>query len=136
AGLAAGGRIGTRGVVLAAGAWTRRFGQQLGLNLRAVPVRHQAFVTAPLAGVRADQPIVRITEPQIYARPEAGGLLVGGYGYRPLSFDMREFPEHFEIPALEADPIYYAQLMEAARPFFPALEAAVVVQERRGLPTI
>jgi 4-methylaminobutanoate oxidase (formaldehyde-forming) len=130
------GRIETPWVVLAAGAWTRRFGQQLGLNLRVVPVRHQAFVTAPLAGVRMDQPIVRITEPQIYARPEAGGLLVGGYGYRPLSFDLRDLPERFEIPSLEADPVYYAQLKQAARPFFPTLDGAVIIQERRGLPTI
>src|SRR5207248_6611953 len=45
------GRIETEWVVLAAGAWTRQFGHGLGLNLRTVPVRHQAFVTAPLAGV-------------------------------------------------------------------------------------
>jgi 4-methylaminobutanoate oxidase (formaldehyde-forming) len=130
------GRIETPCVVLAAGAWTRQFGQGLGLNLRSVPVRHQAFVTAPLQGVQPDQPIVRLTEPQIYARPEGGGLLVGGYGYRPLSFDMRDFPVRFEIPALEADPIYYRQMAEAAAPFFPALKEAVIVQERRGLPTI
>jgi 4-methylaminobutanoate oxidase (formaldehyde-forming) len=130
------GRIETPWVVLAAGAWTRQFGQGLGLNLRSVPVRHQAFVTAPLEGVQPDQPIVRLTEPQIYARPEGGGLLVGGYGYRPLSFDMRDFPVRFEIPALEADPIYYRQMAEAAAPFFPALKEAVIVQERRGLPTI
>jgi glycine/D-amino acid oxidase-like deaminating enzyme len=83
-----------------------------------------------------EQPIVRVTEPQVYARPEAGGLLVGGYGYRPLSFDMQELPERFEIPSLEADPVYYAQLRAAARQFFPALDGAVVIQERRGLPTI
>src|SRR5436309_5108294 len=89
------GRIETPWVVVAAGAWTRRFGQGLGLNLRSVPVWHQAFVTAPLAGAAPGQPIVRVTEPQIYARPEGGGLLVGGYGYRPLSFDMGDFPERF-----------------------------------------
>ena len=130
------GRIETPWVVLAAGAWTRQFGRKLGLNLRTVPVRHQAFVTAPLAGVVMEQPIVRVTEPQVYASPEGGGLLVGGYGYRPLSFEMDTLPERFEIPALEADPVYYAQLTEAARRFFPALSEAVVVQERRGLPTI
>ncbi len=130
------GRIETRWVVLAAGAWTRRLGQDLGLNLPTVPVRHQAFVTAPIAGVLPDQPIVRITEPQVYARPEAGGLLVGGYGYRPLSFDMADFPPHFEIAALEADPVGYRQLSAAAGRFFPCLRDAVVVQERRGLPTI
>src|SRR5262249_49795402 len=85
------GRIEARWVVLAAGAWTRQFGKQLGLGLRVVPVRHQAFVTAPMPGVSATQPIVRVTESQFYVRHEANGLLVGGYGYRPLSFDMDDF---------------------------------------------
>ncbi len=97
------GTIRAQWVVVAAGAWTRQFCQHLGLNIRTVPVRHQALVTAPLPAVRASQPVVRIVEPQVYVRPEAGGLLVGGYGYRPLSFDMHAFPEHFEIPDLEAD---------------------------------
>lgn len=130
------GTIETEWVVLAAGAWTRQFGQQLGLNLHTVPVRHQAYVTAPISGVLANQPIVRFTEPQIYVRHEAGGLLVGGYGYRPLSFDMNDLDPKFEISALEADPVYYQQLSNAARTFFPSLADATVVQERRGLPTI
>lgn len=130
------GLIQAKWVVLATGAWTRQFGQSLQLNLKAVPVRHQAFVTAPLP-VRIDkQPIVRIVEPQIYVRPEAGGLLVGGYGYRPWSFDMDTFSDHFEIAGLEADQIYYLQLTEIASQFFPALRKAGVIQERRGLPTI
>jgi glycine/D-amino acid oxidase-like deaminating enzyme len=123
-------------VVVATGAWTRQFCQRLGLNIKTVPVRHQALVTAPLAMVAAQQPIVRIVEPQIYVRPEANGLLVGGYGYRPLSFDMDTFPPDFEIPALEADQIYYHQLTEAAAPYFPILRQAGVIQERRGLPTM
>lgn len=130
------GEIETPWVVLAAGAWTRQFGRRLGLNLRTTPVRHQAYVTAPLTGVLASQPIVRVTEPQVYVRHEAGGLLVGGYGYRPLSFDMDGFPPGFEIAALEADPIYFQQLAAATAKFFPALRDATVIQERRGLPTI
>src|SRR5215470_19460377 len=132
----AAGTIRTQWVVVAAGAWTRQFCQRLGLNIRAVPVRHQAFVTAPLSVVSATQPVVRLVEPQVYVRPESGGLLVGGYGYRPLSFDMHTFPERFEMPELEADQIYYQQLAEAAAPYFPALRTAGVIQERRGLPTI
>lgn len=130
------GAIETRNVVLAAGAWTRQICQSVGVNVRSVPVRHQAFVTAPISGVLPAQPIVRVTEPQIYVRHEAGGLLVGGYGYRPLSFDMDDFPSGFEISALEADPIYYEQLRTAATLFFPAIKDAIIVQERRGLPTI
>ncbi|MCH2203524.1 MAG: FAD-binding oxidoreductase [Fuerstiella sp.] len=130
------GTIETDWVVLAAGAWTRHFAAQLGLNLRSVPVRHQAFVTAPLPDVCPLQPVVRITEPQLYVRQEAGGLLVGGYGYRPMSFDMSEFPRDFEISALPADTVYYQQLRDQAKQFFPSLVDAVTVQERRGLPTI
>ena len=131
------GTIETEWVVLAAGAWTRQFGQQLGLNLKTVPVRHQAYVTAPTTGVSIDQPVVRVVEPQLYVRPDAGGgLLIGGYGYRPLSFDMNDFPGDFEIPALPADHIYLDQLAEAASRFFPVLRDSVVIQERRGLPTM
>ncbi len=130
------GAIQTQWVVLATGAWTRQFTQTLGLNIRAVPVRHQAFVTAPLSGVSASQPVVRVVDTQVYARPEAGGLLVGGYGYRPLSFDMNDFASRFEIPDLEADQVYYQQLTEAAIEAFPALRDAGVIQERRGLPTV
>jgi 4-methylaminobutanoate oxidase (formaldehyde-forming) len=130
------GTIRTQWVIIAAGAWTRQFGQQLGLHISAVPVRHQALVTAPLPVVMPTQPIVRLVEPQVYVRPEAGGLLVGGYGYRPLSFDLNTFPASFEIPDLEADQIYYQQLTDAAAAYFPVLRDAGVVQERRGLPTI
>ncbi len=132
----AAGNIQTRWVVLAAGAWTRQFSQQLGLNIRTVPVRHQAFVTAPLSVVADRQPVVRIVDTQVYARPEAGGLLVGGYGYRPLSFDMDDFSARFEIPDLEADQIYYQQLTDAAVQNFPVLRDAGIIQERRGLPTM
>ncbi|MDA0839480.1 MAG: FAD-binding oxidoreductase [Planctomycetota bacterium] len=130
------GTIQTDWVVLAAGAWNRQFARKIGVDLMTVPVRHQAFVTAPLPNVSHEQPIVRITEPQIYVRHEAGGLLVGGYGYRPLSFDMDDFPDDFEIPALASDKIYIDQLHRAATEFFPALKDAVIIQERRGLPTI
>ena len=130
------GAIQTGHVVLAAGAWTRQFGQKLGLNLHTVPVQHQAFVTGPLDGVLPEHPIVRITEPQVYARPENGGLLVGGYGYHPLSVDLNDFPDDFEIPALKSDTVYYQQLSDAASQFFPILREAMVIQERRGLPTI
>ncbi len=130
------GCIETQWVVLAAGAWTRQFAQTLGLDLRIVPVRHQAFVTAPIMGVSGGEPVVRFVEDQIYIRPYDRGLLVGGYGYRPLSFDMNEFPGNFEIPSLEADQVYYHQLSEVAAEYFPILKYSLTVQERRGLPTI
>lgn len=129
------GTVAAPWVVLAAGAWARSLAAGVGVSLASVPVRHQALVTAPLPEIRPDQPIVRITEPQLYARPAEGGLLLGGYGYRPLSFDMRELALA-DVAALPADPIYYAQLRQAAVRYFPCLQEAIVTQERRGLPTI
>ncbi len=130
------GFIESQWVVLAAGAWARQFAGRLELELKTVPVRHQAFVTSPITGVTGQEPVVRFAENQIYIRPYERGLLVGGYGYRPLSFDMNQFPEDFEIASLEADPIYYQQLKHAASEYFPVLKNSVTVQERRGLPTI
>lgn len=130
------GTIDAEWVVVAAGAWTRQLTQQIGLNIASVPVRHQAYVTAPMASINTNQPIVRVIEPQIYIRPQAGGLLVGGYGYRPTSFDMNQLPSDFEIGYLPPDQIYYKLLAEAASRYFPILRGAIRVQERRGLPTM
>jgi len=130
------GPIQTDWVVLAAGAWTRNIARQFGADIKSVPVRHQAFVTVPLGGVRAKQPVVRIADEQIYVRPEGGGLLVGGYGYEPASFEMSQLPESFEIPALPADEITRRALRDQAAKYFPVLRDAPIVQDRRGLPTI
>jgi glycine/D-amino acid oxidase-like deaminating enzyme len=40
------------------------------------------------------------------------------------------------LEALEADQIYYQQLADAVAQCFPVLRDVVVIQERRGLPTI
>jgi glycine/D-amino acid oxidase-like deaminating enzyme len=49
---------------------------------------------------------------------------------------MNDFERKFEISALEADPVYYQQLRDQTKQFFPSLTTATIVQERRGLPTI
>ena len=123
-------------VIVAAGAWTRQLVQQVGINIPSVPIQHQAYVTAPIGELSIQQPIVRVIEPQIYLRPEQGGMLVGGYGYRPNSFDMSNFAPDFEIAALPADAISYAELSTTAERFFPILRDLPIIQERRGLPTV
>ena len=65
-------------VVDAAGGWTARVATSVGVALPLVPVRHQLFVTEPIAGVEPLQPIVRLVEASVYVRYEQGGLLFGG----------------------------------------------------------
>ncbi|MEM7530842.1 MAG: FAD-binding oxidoreductase [Chloroflexota bacterium] len=130
------GMIEAKHVVVAAGAWTRQLMQSRDISVASVPVRHQAYVTVPMNTVDRAWPIVRVIEPQLYVRPHKGGMLVGGYGYRPLSFDMDDFPADFEIASLEADAIYYSRLQETAIHYFPMLADVPIAQERRGLPTV
>ena len=130
------GPISTPWVVMAAGAWTCSFLATAGVDVGSVPVRHQAMVTVPMPSVRPDQPVVRITEPQVYARPMGGGLLVGGYGYGPTTFDLAGEGPDFAVTDIGPDPKAFAELLATARDFFPALDDAAIVQERVALPTV
>lgn len=123
-------------IVDAAGAWTRVLGQAVGLDIPLVPVRHQYYITAPLPGVRANQPVIRFVDCNCYVRHEAGGLLVGGFEADPLSFDMGELPPTFEVKDVPADMATLRAFTGELRPYLPILGEAFVVAERRGLPTM
>lgn len=123
-------------VVDAAGAWTRMLGQDTGLNLPVVPVRHQYYLTAPLPGVPRSLPVLRFPDLNGYVRQEAGGLLVGGFEARPRSFDMRLQPPAFEIKDVPTDLQVFEHFTAAFRPYVPVLGEALMVAERRGLPTM
>jgi sarcosine dehydrogenase len=123
-------------VVDAAGAWTRLLGQEVGLNLPVVPVRHQYYITAPLPGVPRSLPVMRFPDLNGYMRQAAGGLLVGGFEARPHSFDMRLQPPAFDIKDVPADLQVFEHFTAAFRPYVPVLGEALMVAERRGLPTM
>src|SRR4051794_35321513 len=55
-------------VVDAAGGWARAVTAQAGIRLPLVPVRHQLFITEPIAAVQALHPIVRFLEASVYVR--------------------------------------------------------------------
>ncbi len=123
-------------VIDAAGAWTRLLGQEVGLQIPAVPVRHQYYITAPLPDVTPTLPVMRFVDLNGYIRQEAGGLLVGGFEAQPRSFDMREQPPSFEIKDVPADLAVLHRFTAAFQPYVPALAEALIVAERRGLPTM
>lgn len=123
-------------VIDAAGAWTRLVGQDVGLQLPVVPVRHQYYITAPLPGVPASLPVMRFPDLNGYMRQEAGGLLVGGFEAQPCSFDMQQQPAAFEIKDVPADLDVFRHFTAAFQPYVPVLAEAIMVAERRGLPTM
>jgi glycine/D-amino acid oxidase-like deaminating enzyme len=130
------GAIETPVAVDTAGAWTRIVGAMAGINVPLVPTRHQLYVTEPLPGIQAEQPIVRVLDYNIYVRPERGGLMLGGYEPDPLQLDGRTLPTDFEISDLALDMTPLQRLSELVYTEFPQLRTAAIAQVRGGLPTM
>lgn len=130
------GEIRTPVVIDAAGAWTRPVADLLGIRVPLVPTRHQLYVTRPLLGVAAGQPIVRVLDARVYVRPERGGLMLGGYEPDPLQVEICDRPAPFEIADLELDFAPLRALTERVREEFPVLAGAEIAEHRGGLPTI
>ena len=97
------GTIRCETVVDAAGAWLRAVAALSGATVRAVPTRHQLLITEPIDGVDAMQPITRIIDVNVYARPDEGGLMLGGYEQNPLQYDAGALPARFDIADLPLD---------------------------------
>ncbi|MGQ4806676.1 4-methylaminobutanoate oxidase (formaldehyde-forming) [Candidatus Entotheonellaceae bacterium PAL068K] len=123
-------------IIDAAGAWTRLLGQEMGLWIPTVPVRHQYYITAPLPGVHPALPVIRFPDLGGYLRQEAGGLIVGGFETHPRSFDMQQQPAAFDIKDVPADMAVLQHFTTTFQPYVPVLAEAFIVAERRGLPTL
>jgi 4-methylaminobutanoate oxidase (formaldehyde-forming) len=123
-------------VVDAAGAWARWLGEDLGLHIPMMPVRHQYFITAPVPGVSSTQPVVRFPDLNAYMRQENGGLLVGGFETNPLSVNLRALSPAFEIKDTPGDIAVLQHFRAQLQEYVPILGEAFWVAERRGLPTL
>lgn len=130
------GRIECRVVVDAAGAWARQVAATAGIHVPLVPTRHQVLITQPVAGVRADLPIVRIMDAAVYARPCWGGFLAGGYETTPTQFDMAALPREFSMADTPLDLGVLQTLMAGVRDQLPVLSAAPLRLYRGGIPTM
>ena len=107
-----------------------------GIAIPLVPVRHQLFVTEPIAGVEPLQPIVRLLEASVYVRYEQGGLMFGGYEDQPRVIDAAALPPGFDIAQLELDLGVLRSLVDEVAEHFPALRTARVAIHRGGAPTM
>ena len=130
------GDIRTTVAVDAAGAWTRVVADMTGIRVPIVPTRHQLYITRPIDGVAAEQPIVRVLDVNVYVRPERGGLMVGGYEPDPLQIDVNAQGADFQIKDLALDFEPLRKLTDAVRSEFPVLQNAEVGEFRGGLPTM
>ncbi len=124
-----------RTVVIAAGGWSAGLAAQAGCHVPAVPVRHELFVTGPIAGIAADTPHVRVMDANAYARPYRGGLMFGAYETTPTEVLADGAADG--LPTWLASPT--SALAERAAPVLdviPALAGATAVEVRAGVPTM
>jgi glycine/D-amino acid oxidase-like deaminating enzyme len=105
-----------------------------------VPTRHQLLISEPLDGVRPEQPIARVIDANVYVRPDAGGLLLGGYEPDPVQYGDDRLPDDLEIKDLELDLGVLRRLADSVREQFPVFQdvfaRGAIRIHRGGLPTM
>lgn len=124
------GAIAAETIVIAAGAASGVVGAMAGAMIPIVPMRHQYVVTEPL-GLPDDIPTVRDPDHIMYFRPEAGGLLVGGYSREPVTWDVAE-PLTEARTLFETDMERFAESWEGAQKRVPALRGAELAKVVNG----
>ncbi len=123
-----GGVVTTKGafpapvVVNAAGAYAGMVGRMVGLDIPVHPSRRHIFVTAPVAEVRQDAPMVVEFENGFWFRREGPSLIFG----------MRN-PEEREGFDIAVDWAYFPKLAGVAVHRLPLLETTGIVRGQAGL---
>jgi glycine/D-amino acid oxidase-like deaminating enzyme len=134
------GTIRCETVVDAAGAWLRAVAALSGAKVAVVPTRHQLLITEPIEGVDATQPITRIIDVNVYARPDEAGLMLGGYEQTPLQYDAQALPARFDVADLPLDLGVLRGFADSVRdqlPIFQRVPHAIGLRVHRGgLPTM
>jgi 4-methylaminobutanoate oxidase (formaldehyde-forming) len=122
-------------VVIAAGAWTAPVAATASARVPVFPVRHQAWVTAPMPWVSASFPVIRIPDRWAYLRPEVGGLMFGFFEPTPTGIDPEALPSGFTIDRVPRDAAVMTSYASELVKVVPGLDDAPIVGSTAGLPT-
>ena len=126
------GTIATETAVIAAGAASGALGRLAGASIPIVPMRHQYVVTEPFdPPLGPETTTVRDPDAINYFRPEAGGLLVGGYSRDPVTWDVDE-PLQEPRMLFDSDMERFAESWEGAQRRVPALRDVEIAKVVNG----
>ncbi|MBL8700545.1 MAG: FAD-dependent oxidoreductase [Alphaproteobacteria bacterium] len=114
------GDVGCDVAVNAAGMWGGEVGAMAGQSVAVCALEHQYAVTEKIAGLPADLPTLRDPDGRFYAKPEVGGLAVGGWEDTTPSFGRGGIPRDFGPELLPGDWERFAPIGEAAIARIPA----------------
>lgn len=116
------GVIATEKVLLAAGMWSARFAAAHGVTVPLHASEHFYIVTEPAKDIPTSLPGLIALEERIYAKEDAGKLLLGGFEARGKAWGQKGIPESFEFDELPFDMDHNAPVLESMFARFPALE--------------
>lgn len=119
------GRVATRAVVNAAGAWAAPVAETAGVEIPVTPVRRQIVGTEPLAGLPNNLPMVIDMSDGFHFRP-APRAEASSPGFLLAWTDPAETPSS----AMELDPAFIPKILERARGRVPLFAQAAVDMSR------
>ncbi|MFM8991453.1 MAG: FAD-dependent oxidoreductase, partial [Alphaproteobacteria bacterium] len=107
-------------VVNATGMWGAELGAMAGVQVPVCALEHQYAVTERIAGLPAGLPTLRDPDGRFYAKPEVGGLAIGGWEDSTPVFGAGGIPRDFGPELLAGDFDRFAPIGEAALSRIPA----------------
>jgi sarcosine oxidase subunit beta len=119
------GRISTRAVVNASGAWAAETARLAGVEIPVVPLRRQLVSVRPAAPVPEGLPMVIDMSNGFHFRPEARELTSAGV--------LLAWPDETETQGFKTDfdPLFTAKVLERARERVPRLAAGATLNPSR-----
>jgi glycine/D-amino acid oxidase-like deaminating enzyme len=129
------GNVACRYVINSAGANAYHVARLAGLELPIVPVRHEYYITIPMAGLTPELPCFRVPELTLYGRVRDGGLLLGGWEPKSLHTDPRSFPLQGSPPPVTPDQPVLDSFERSFTGLLPAAQGVPRDFIGRGWPT-
>jgi glycine cleavage system T protein len=128
------GEIVTECVVNAAGEWSPRIGEMVGVHIPMVPLMHQYLTSKPIPGheLPRNTPVVRDPDNLFYCREDVGSFLIGGFEIDPMAWSVDGVSWDFNQQLLDGDWDLFESVMEGAIRRIPVLEQAETIELVNG----
>jgi 4-methylaminobutanoate oxidase (formaldehyde-forming) len=128
------GDIKTECVVNAAGQWSPRIGEMVGVHIPIVPMMNQYLTTKPIAGheLPTNTPVIRDPDNLFYCREDVGTFLFGGFETNPKPWSVDGVPWTFTQELLPGEWELFEGIMDGAMRRIPILQEAEAIELING----
>jgi glycine cleavage system T protein len=128
------GNIKTECVVNAAGQWSPRIGEMVGVHIPIVPMMNQYLTTKPIKGheLPTDTPVVRDPDNLFYCREDVGAFLFGGFETNPKPWSVDGVDWSFTQELLPGEWEIFEDIMAGAMRRIPILQEVEVIELING----